>query len=240
MSLFRAAFTLLLLSAAACAANDVTVVVDMTAEGRQAVHPTPQHPVYYSPVLRGYQAIGSVVAGEKPPSPHDVVHVAAAELAKQGYRVIDSAHPTADIVLDFTWGYLNPTADMANGLYYNQGQAYALVLGNTIYQTMQLESFNHQQFMDAANDTRYFVILTAYDYASYAREHKRVVLWEAKMSIPTTGAFFDDVLTSLVQAGGPHFGRETLGHPMLEPAFPSKGRVDVVTPTVKNYFEASH
>ena len=238
MSLLRVAIVVLLFPLSAWA-KDVTVVVDMTAEGRQAGHPTPDHPVYYSPTLRGYQPIGSVVAGEKAPSPHDVVHMVAQELAKQGYRVINSAHPAPDIVLDFSWGYINPTSDAANGLYYNQGQAYALVLGNTIYQTIQLESFNHQQFMDAANDPRYFVILTAYDYAAFAAQHKRVVLWEAKMSVPTNGVFFDDVLTAMVKAGGPHFGRETTGHPSLEPAFPG-GRVDVGTPTVKNYFDPSH
>jgi hypothetical protein len=238
MSSFRAALAVLLLPVAVCA-KDVTVVVDFTAEGRQAAHPAPGHPIYYSPVLRGYQTVGSIVAGEKPPSPHDVVHVVAVELAKQGYLVIDPAHPAPDIVLDLSWGYINPTADTANGLYYNQGQAYALVLGNTLYQAMQLESFNHQQFMDAANDTRYFVILTAYDYAAYASQHKRVVLWEAKMSVPTNGVFFDDVLTAMVKAGGPHFGRETLGRPVLEPALPN-GRVEVGAPTVKSYFEAAH
>jgi hypothetical protein len=229
----RLALAVLLLPAAAWA-KDVTVVVDMTAEGREAAHPTPDNPMYYSPVVRGYQEIGSVVAGEKPPSPHDVVRAVAVELAKQGYRVINTAHPAPDIVIDVSWGYINPTSDDANGLFYNQGQAYALVLGNTIYNTMQVESFNHQQFMDAAKDPRYFIILTAYDYAAFASQRKHVVLWEAKMSSPTNGVFFDDVLTSLVKAGGPHFGRETTNHPDLEPAVPN-GHVEVGTPTVKDY-----
>ncbi|HEX3729463.1 MAG TPA: hypothetical protein VHV47_06640 [Opitutaceae bacterium] len=231
MAALRLALAALLLAPGlARAAKDVTVVTDMTAEGRRALPPTPAHPVYYVPTVRGYQVIGPAISGEQAPSPHDVVRAAALELARQGYLVVDDAHPRPDLLLDFAWGYLNRIGDSD----FNQGQAFSLVLGQTISSVFLPESVGHQAFMDAAKDTRYFVILTAYDYDAYADRRAHIQLWQSKMSTPINGVFFDDVLVSLLRAGGPSIGRETLIRPKLAPLYP-EGRVEVGEPTVKGY-----
>ena len=210
------------------AAPDVTVVVDMTPAGRAAVHPTSARPAYYLPVMRGYQELGAVVSGETPPSPDDIFQLAVAELAKQGYQLTDSGHRKPNLVIDFSWGSIRPTEPQDA---YNEMQRDALTLGRTIYNVMPLESVGHNEFMAATREPRYFVVITAYDYAAWTRQKTHVILWKAKMSIPTYGVFLTDVFPSLIKAGAPMFGHETINHPKLVPELPN-GRVEVGTPTV--------
>jgi hypothetical protein len=229
VNFFRLTSALVLLSPLlGHAASDVTVVVDMTPAGRSAVHPTPEHPAYYLPVMRGYHELGDVVAGERYVSPHDIVRVLAPELFRQGYRVIEESHQTPDLIIDISWGYITPTAGNDT---YNQNQRYALTLGKSIFNVIMPESFGNREFMEAAREPRYFLVVTAYDYATWSKKQKHLILWKAKMSVPTRGVFFNDVLFSLVQAGGPMFGHETINHPKLMPL--PEGQVDVGTPTVR-------
>lgn len=216
----------------ALAQAPVTVVVDMTPVGRKAEHPTPEKPQYYVPVMRGYQEYGDYSTDDKLPlpSPHGVVKALAPELAKQGYRVIDDAHPNPDLVIDFAWGRIAPTpADDGR----NQTQRYALTLGRSAVDVMMPEAFGHDQFMEATREERYFLVVTAYDYRAFATSHKNVILWKAKMSLPTsTAAGLADVILPLAKAGGPQFGRETVSQPKLVPFVPD-GHVEVGTPVVK-------
>jgi hypothetical protein len=96
---------------------------------------------------------------------------------------------------------------------------------------MPLESYGHNEFMAATREPRYFIIVTAYDYAAWTKQKAHLILWKAKMSIPTYGVFLTDVFPSLIKAGGPMFGHETINHPKLVPELP-EGKVDVGTPIV--------
>lgn len=246
MNLSRLALLGLLLAPAALwAAADVTVVVDMTAEGRKVARPTADHPAYYFPSIGGYKEYGDVSKDLKPPSAHDIVKIVAPELARQGYRAVDNQHPRPDLMLDIGWGSIAPTVDTAtadvmdssqaagSGNARNESQRLALVAGNTFSSIAMPESYGHDGFMEAANDSRYYIIVGAYDFAAWEKDHKRVLLWKAKMSIPMDGVTFGDVLVSLIKAGGPQFGRETVGHPVVTPGVP-EGHVEVGTPTVKD------
>jgi hypothetical protein len=211
------------------AAPDINVVVDMTAEGRKIVHPTTDHPAYYQPVMRGNQQMGDPVSGEKPVSPEEVYRITTTELAQQGYLIVDAQHPNPNLIIDLAWGYITPTEEPDPR---NQNQREALVLGDTITNVAQLESVGHEELMEATRDPRYFVVVTAFDYDAWAKKHRHVILWKAKMSIPTSGVFLGDVVLPLVKAGGPLFGRETINRPKLVPV--PEGKVEVGTPTVRN------
>src|SRR4051812_39374387 len=65
----------------------LNLVGDMYAAGREVPHPTPGKPVYYFPIVRGYQQLGAKPSGEQPPSVKDTVHQLAAALAHEGYLV---------------------------------------------------------------------------------------------------------------------------------------------------------
>ncbi len=208
---------------------DVTVVVDMSPEGRKVPHPSAEKPAYYLPVMQGYRQYGDFQAQDNLPTPHDIVHALAPELAKQNYLVMDGAHPKPDMVIGFAWGRIAPT-DIPNAV--NQTQRYALSLGRTAIDVMPLESYGHAEFMEATRDERYFIVVTAYAYGPFVREKKKVILWKAKMSLPSTGYFMADVVSPLAKAGGPEFGTETTSHPKLVPAVPV-GHVEIGTPVEK-------
>ena len=109
----RAGFCLALLTCggAARAAEDelrVDVVVDATDAGEKLAPPTPDHPVYYYPVTKGYVTGGQPLADQAPPPPTIAVQrLLAKALYAQGYRVMNREHP-ATLILMLWWGYLAP------------------------------------------------------------------------------------------------------------------------------------
>jgi hypothetical protein len=211
--------------------RDVNVIVDMSPAGRKAVHPTPDHPAYYLPTLVPYVQTGDVVAGDQPPSEHALVHLVATELAKQGYLV--AVNRTPDLVIAIAWGSIRPTIEDDHVGMRDKIRMNALVLGHTYVDVHSEGAFGQDEFLDETHDDRFYVVVTAYDYKAHADKNKKVILWKAKMSVPSQGVTFDDMLVPLVTAGGPNFGRETINHPKLLPSVPD-GTVQVGTPTVKS------
>jgi hypothetical protein len=96
-----------------------------------------------------------------------------------------------------------------------------------------------------ARQPRYYVMVTAYDYAGYVRrvaEWKRrgspparrdgvLPLWEARISTEAAGRTLGDVLPTLVSAGAPMMGRETREPKLITLARVPEGTVEVGTPT---------
>ncbi len=300
----------------------VDVVVDMTAEGRKIAHPDPAHPAYYLPVVGGFKGRGAIVNGEKAPSPHEIVHLLAVALARQGYlvakpapgvnargeityaddtvvtvppypnaahrialneagnvpltmamladpdgpyslriasltpsgelpapatevmRTIDARHGAVlrgmpSLVLSIHWGYQNPQIDdsseptgTVDNPFYNQNEMLALVGGNTL---AMLSYTDREAIMEAAKDNRYFVIVSAYDFSSYLHARKKILLWQAKMSVPSNGSEFQDVMATLIRAGEPLLGRETSRPKMLFLPITPEGKVSVGTPVMTDY-----
>jgi hypothetical protein len=239
------------------AMREVDVVVDMTPEGRKLEHPSPAKPAYYFPIIGGYKEMGALVAGEKPPAQAAVVHIVAVELAKAGYFTclhpvpataqkpahMAFGHQPAILIL-IHWGYMNPQiddfdpagSDPSSKVFFNQNQMLALVGGNTLGR-LDL-NFEREEVMQAAQEDRYFITVSAYDAPAYFEKKKKVALWQAKMSVPSNGVDFSDVMTALVKAGGPLLGRETVRPKMLMAPLTPEGHVEVGTPTVKDYLDA--
>jgi hypothetical protein len=224
----------------------VDVVVDFTPEGRKLAHPDGAHRAYYLPVVFGFKEWGAVVAGEKRPNERDLIHLVAAQLANQGYFVMDPAHGhPPSLILAIHYGCLNPENDDMDPtdttgmskVFFNEREMLALVAGNTL-QNLDL-SFEREDVMQAAEEDRYFVALTAFDFEAFAKGRHKVPLWQAKMSVPSAGiSGFADVMEALVKAGGPFLGRETLRPKMILAPVTPEGRVEIGTPTVKDYSDA--
>lgn len=225
------------------ATTQIDVVVDVSPEGRKLPHPDAKHPAYYFPVIYNFEEKGAVIAGEKPADRTEVAHTIALELARQGYRVMSRDHQPS-LILSIHFGAMNPEitelgdpGDPTQKVFYNEADMLTLVGGNTLDHLNPW--FDGKEVMQNAQHNRYFVMVTAWDYEAYARRHKKVPLWQAKMSVPSYGiAQFSNVLGVLVRAGGPLFGTETLRPKFLTVPLTPEGRVEVGTPTVKDYFEA--
>ncbi len=215
---------------------DVNVVVDMTEDGRKVPPPTKEKPAIYYPVLAGYREEGSLVAGEKSPPPNSVAKLFAKALAGQHYYVFGAKTPAPTIILVFHWGYMNPkiddTGDDENPqqIFWNQKEMLALVAGNTLGNISSL-SFEREDILQNARDDRYFAIVSAYDFAA-AKEKKKKLLWQAKMSTPSNRVSLAEVIPSMITAGGPHFGRETKRPESIAAPLAKEGKVEVGTPVV--------
>jgi hypothetical protein len=215
---------------------DVNVVVDMTEAGRKISPPTKEKPAFYYPVLAGYRESGSLVAGEKSPPSTPVAKLLAKALAAQHYYVMGTKTPAPTLILVFHWGYMNPqiddTGDDENPqqVFWNQKEMLALVAGNTV-KNVGVFGSDREDILQNMRDDRYFVIVSAYDFDA-AKEKKKVLLWQAKMSTPSNRVSLAEVIPSMITAGGPRFGRETKLPESVTAPLAKEGKVEVGTPVV--------
>ncbi len=236
-------------------ARDIMVNVDMTPEGHKAVHPTPEHPAYYLPVVLGYQELGGdKAAGEHIPPDKDVMAQLASQLAAQGYlpshversephhRSKDAERnpaaaaklaPPPSLVVTFFWGSLNPVK-MPNGQVVNQDRMMALVAGKAMDSLQPFSMRFEDVIQQGVEMDHYFIIVAAYDFQAYfgQRPPRKVLLWTARMSIPSAGLWLPQIVPALAKAGGPFFGRETTRPQWIHPP---TGEVKAGTPEVKGY-----
>jgi hypothetical protein len=222
--------------------TQVDIVVDMTEAGRKTEPPSQAKPARYLPLVLGYREIGAPIAGSKPPLQNEVLHLAALELARQGYLVISKTAPAPALILLFQWGSMNPQietffdANPGQRMFANEPQMLALVGGNTL-QHMDLD-FEKVEIRQGAEQSRYVIAITAFDYKAYTRDHKKVMLWQAKMSLPSVSVSIDEAMPALVKAGGPLFGRETVRPKRVVLPVTDDGRVDIGALTVRDYQDA--
>ena len=253
-------FPVLLLSLSqAFAGLQVNVVGDMYADGRKAIPATPDKPVYYYPIVRDFSDIGPGAAGEQVPSKKDFIHNLASVLSTQGYRVTHEVTVPAagnsspapvvkafagppTLVLVFDWGALHAetldgglggdaTTSAAPPEVMNKGQMIGMTAGKDFDNVADF-GLKSQEIMEQLGSDRYFVMVSAYDFAAYFQHHKKVRLWVAKWSMPLAGTTMADAMPVLIKTGGPMMGRETAGPKIF--TFPDvpDGTVKVGTPTV--------
>jgi hypothetical protein len=235
----------------------VDVNTDMTPAGRAGPQPSPGNPVYYLPRVGGYQQLGDTVAGETPPPQKDVIEKLAKVLAQAGYLCTQQKPlasekdgsgspqmgfvPTPKIILVMYWGYMNPVTvdDPINGgsAPLNDKQMTTLVAGTGIA-NLDLGP-GTDDIMHGISTNRYFVVVEAYDMQAYMKQHKKVLLWSTKISMPSDGVTLPQVMPTLIASGGPLLGRETVRPKWIEmPAVPN-GQVEVGIPEVKGYIDVS-
>lgn len=205
---------------------EVIAVTDMTADGRQLRAPTPENPVYYIPFSLGFQDLGGIVGGEKPPPKEDVLRQISAALAKQGYLPATETSPPPTIVLAFAWGTLyadyfyGPNPDLPPQQL-NRHQilkflgGYKMGFSETDFDPLMpstigltLMNFDSSTFYDLAKEDFYVAVVSAYDLEAI-RNKKKKLLWMTRISCPSSGYFLPEVLPTMLTVGAPNFGRES-------------------------------
>jgi hypothetical protein len=83
---------------------------------------------------------------------------------------------------------------------------------------------NRQDLFDEIEESRYFVVLMAYDFHLLWKEKKHRLLWETRFSIRQNHHEFDKELPSIAQFASKYFGQDS--HGLLHEAVPL-GRVDI-------------
>jgi hypothetical protein len=91
----------------------------------------------------------------------------------------------------------------------------------------------HQdELLSEIEESRYFVVLIAYDFQLFRRERKLKALWETRFSINEPRNFFDKALPAMAQYASNYFGQDS--HGLLRKHVP-EGQVEVGEPTMVEY-----
>jgi hypothetical protein len=231
---------------------EINVNTAMTPEGEKIQHPTADQPVYYYPYCVGYQEVGSVAAGAKKLSADVPMESYLAEaLASQGYLVTHvvgtKLDPPPSILLVFRWGYINSritdedAGDASTPMNHHRNErAYqkALLLVGVQERDLFDDRMTKRDLVSSADDNRYYVTIAAYDFAPFYTQHKTVLLWVSRMSIPRQDLELDQVVAPLIKTGTPFLGRETTAPQVVDIGGPN-GKVEAGTPVVKSYITPS-
>jgi hypothetical protein len=229
----------------------VVTVTDTTPVGALRRPVSPAQPAYYVAVSAGFRDFGGIVAGEKAPAKEEVFRAMARVLARQGYLPASAEHPPSLLLL-WTWGTMNTdrmysaNPDDIEGRQVNRNQllrfmgAYKLGLvarepGAAGFDPMLpgalFRDADQEVLSDLATEDLYVAAIAAYDHAAAVRSQK-VLLWTTKISAPSRGHAFAEILPSMLALAGPQLGRETARPVVVTAGERFKAEVKIGDPTV--------
>jgi hypothetical protein len=229
LSLGLAAGVLGIAAAPAAAARNLQMIIvaERPDAATPAAQPGPEHPVYYVAFDGGYVEAGDPIANEQPPATTIVSQSLQAALASRGYEAATDVK-SASTVLIYHWGLLNRNSHpMRNGSRVDPNLHARLCLVSTDRQDRDIEeylvnrqmlgasqpdmlNFREQDILQLARDNRYFVVVSAYDYAA-ANRREPGLLWRAKFSAYSGGIAMAEALPALIKGGAPFLGRHMNG-----------------------------
>jgi hypothetical protein len=152
--------------------------------------PGSDHPTAYVAFDAGYVEAGDPIANEKPPAASAMAKALRQTLAAQGFQPATTGQP--QILLVYHWGLLNRDSHaIRNGPTIDPNLHARLALLTTTRQDGEIENFlldhrlmgrtnpafrtpgflefQYRDILDLTHDDSYFVVLSAYDYASVSR-----------------------------------------------------------------------
>ncbi len=127
-------------------------------------------------------------------------------------------------------------SEMANRQRDRQDVENAVVLGY-LNELKQADAFNHtafgtrrQDIIDEIEDSRYYVVLMAYDYPSLRERKERKLLWETRFSIRQRRVDFSQQLAAMAKAAARYFGRNSNGliHQAIRPGHVDLGDLKII------------
>ena len=221
------------------------VVAEQADPATAPAPPTALTPTYYLEHASGFVEIGmDPVAGDTPPPPPVVLDEVHQALTAQHYLPAAPGHG-ASLVLIYSWGVMReqdfPGRELAGQrarlmLVAPKKQAadvFQEVLDRSDPWTFQFPIINpmRNRLLSMTSDDRYFVIISAYDCASVARNHPRLV-WRVRMSTWANGSSMADAFPTLLRGGAPFIGRNFDDAQLLSLPKVRAGTVTVGAPRV--------
>lgn len=101
---------------------------------------------------------------------------------------------------------------------------------NPINRFKQADPKNEFLFEQFTNDV-YYVVASAYDYASVAAKTKRLY-WRTRMTVAAQGVSQEQTLPTLIASAAPYFGKDMTEAETLTKRTVPEGQVEIGTPTV--------
>jgi len=216
---------------------DITVITEMTDEGRNVTPASREHPAYYVAQSGGYHVLGYRYAGERSPPTEDLERRLKNALSTNGYLPATPEHPPTVAVV-YWWGSHNQGASqfaraaLVGGIKFAQEYEDAISRGSfgqmeylggafanhfSSYQSAfamfdPFELFRNRDgrtmtLVEQARNEIYFIVASAYDYAAIARGQK-LLLWRTKMTADAGGVSIDDGLAAVIARASHYFGRD--------------------------------
>jgi hypothetical protein len=207
--------------------NEVVISVsDFTPDGSLLPVPSAKAPVYYEAGNLGFRELGRPMAGEDPPKNEHMLALIVKALARQGYILASDKHPPTQF-LAFAWGTLRIGG---SGVSFGPSKSVLKFLGaekvghlmedadrESDFQT-DLRDFRSlikskgsaiaDEIYDAANSDLYIALIRSYEYEA-AAEGKLKLLWETRISLPSSGLSLEKALPVAIVIAGPVIGRDT-------------------------------
>jgi hypothetical protein len=186
------------------------VLVFSSSHEKNYQPPTAENPSYYLPLSGGFHSEGPSKGGADDDAlkitKEEIFAALAKPLAAQHFLPADKNH-VPNILLVAQWGYFRPDLKEGQTFYseYDAKRAAQLTGGTRV----SLGTFAYEDARSHMSDERYFLILSAYDYAASKKERKKVVLWRTRMSVVMNPTTFAESLAPMVVAGTPFFGRDS-------------------------------
>ena len=206
---------------------DAVIVAEQTDPGAMLAPPAADHPAFYVAYDGGYIEAGDPIAGEKPPTAAVIGQTLRQVLAVQGYQPAP-APGAASLLLVYHWGTINKDTiaiprlnklkpDLRARIYLVASTRKAATLENFLLSRKSAPIANDwapvpgfltadiEDVLNRAQDDHYFVIVSAYDCAAIGRREP-TLLWRVKLSARSVAGDMNEVLSSLINVGGPFFG----------------------------------
>lgn len=95
---------------------------------------------------------------------------------------------------------------------------------------------NNPQLLDQVRGEFYYIIVSAYDYASML-QRKRTLLWRTHLTVDSRGVSLVDTLEALVTSGTPYLGKETGRPGSISKTVIRRGRVEIGAPQKTEFLE---
>jgi hypothetical protein len=266
-------------------ALDISVITEMTEEGKKRSIPTGEKPAYVIYQSGGIHNEGHAPVG-KSLTPEELQQVLERTFAAQHYLPSVKEHPPT-LVIIYHWGSfsnLDPgdadhpgfddvghknllnRAALVGGVKfskelaevmvqqdeadraaadYARSQSHMAMVGITM---PAMPSFNPlaaysmrspkiEELVQRSIDDCYYLVASAYDYATLAREKKQKLLWRTKITASTDGVGLAETLPVLITTAGAYYGREMSEASLLTRKIDRKGKVEIGPATVKDYYE---
>ncbi|HUJ43140.1 MAG TPA: hypothetical protein VLW52_05990 [Opitutaceae bacterium] len=201
----------------------MVVVADQADPAAKSLLPAAGQPVSYAAYDAGYIEAGDPIAGEKPPPASAISQALRAALASQNY--LPAATPaTPTLLLVYHWGLLNRDSYQVRSsfrLQPNLKARIALVAPKRYAERIEQDLIDRRQplplhipiidpeereLLQLVGDNRYFVIVSAYDFSSVTQGAGKL-LWRVRLSTRSAGVSMAAALPTLIQGGGPYYGR---------------------------------
>jgi hypothetical protein len=235
---------------------EMTVITEMTAEGRKLPPVTPAHPAYYDAEPTGDLQMGGVVAHEQTMPPDAVAPLLVHGLAVNGYQPAQRpAHPPS-LLIFYLWGTHNALdPDIAKIAPYQLmrnvldramlvgGKEFADEVAQVIQESQDsplgpppvqlfiMRKKDNERLLNQALGDVFYVVASAYDYASVAKG-KPTLLWRTRMTVGSQGVWMKNAIPAVVATAGPYFGKEMTESVVVHQKVIPQGKVDVGQPRV--------